>query len=121
MTLFIAPARSFEPGSILTRQFALFVVIYPVLEEIAFRGSLQPYLGARPWGAKTVFGMSAANAVTSIVFTAFHIVLRPSLWSAGVLVPSLVFGFFRDRYGNLYAAIALHAFYNAGLFVLFMS
>ena len=121
MSLFIAPAKSIDPGSILTRQFALVVVVYPVLEEIAFRGSLQCYLRSRSWGPKTVFGISAANIVTSIVFTAFHIALRPSLWSAGVLAPSLVFGFFRDRYGNLYAPIALHAFYNAGLFVLFMS
>ncbi len=51
---------------------------------------------------------------------ALHVVRRPGMLSVGVFIPSLVFGFFRERYGNLYAPIALHIFYNAG-FVLYFA
>ena len=44
---------------------------------------------------------------------------REKRYSVGVVLPGLVFGFFRDRYGNLYAPIALHIFYNSGLIWLF--
>jgi membrane protease YdiL (CAAX protease family) len=91
-----------------------------VLEEYIVRGKLQCILRQQSWGQLNIFGLTAANVVTSFSFAAFHVALRPSLWSAGVFFPSLVFGFFRDRYGNLYASIALHAFYNAGLFLLFI-
>jgi membrane protease YdiL (CAAX protease family) len=35
-----------------------------------------------------------------------------------VLLPSLLYGYFRDRHGSVYPAIALHVFYNAGYFLL---
>ena len=38
---------------------------------------------------------------------------------AAVLLPSLVFGFFKDRSGALWAPMALHVFYNSGYFWLF--
>ncbi len=97
----------------------LLILVYPVLEEIAFRGALQGWLRSKSWGLRQRSGVTVANILTSIVFTAAHIVRRPILWSAGVVFPSLIFGFFRDRYGNLYAPIALHIFYNSGLIWLF--
>jgi membrane protease YdiL (CAAX protease family) len=33
-----------------------------------------------------------------------------------VLFPSLIFGYFRDRYTSIYPCMVLHAFYNAGYF-----
>ena len=36
-----------------------------------------------------------------------------------VFLPSLVFGFFKDRTGRLTAPILLHSFYNAGFLLLF--
>lgn len=101
------------------KRLLLLVLVYPILEEIAFRGALQGWLRRKSWGLRHRFDITAANVLTSIVFAAFHVLRRPSIWSVGVGLPSLVFGFFRDRYGNLYAPIALHIFYNSGLIWLF--
>jgi membrane protease YdiL (CAAX protease family) len=38
--------------------------------------------------------------------------------AAGVLLPALLFGYFRDRHDSVLPAIALHVFYNAGYFLL---
>ena len=116
--MFLEPVMAFD--SVLTQRFALFAIVYPVLEEYIFRGKLQCILRQQSWGQKSILGLTTANIINSAFFAAFHIALRPGLWSAGVFLPSLIFGFFRDRYGNIYAPIALHAFYNAGLFVLFI-
>lgn len=91
------------------------VLVYPILEEVVFRGALQGWFRRKTWGLRHRFDITAANILTSIIFAAAHLIRRPNIWSAGVVVPSLVFGFFRDRYGNLYAPIALHIFYNVGL------
>ena len=58
--------------------------------------------------------------VQSVVFTSLHLILRPGWFILGVLVPSLIFGYFRDRYRGVVPAILLHIFYNAGFFLLFM-
>lgn len=97
------------------QRMLLLVLVYPVLEEIVFRGALQGWLRKQAWGLRHRFNITAANLLTSVVFAAIHFIRRPGLLSAGVVFPSLVFGFFRDRYGNLYAPIALHIFYNSGL------
>jgi hypothetical protein len=101
------------------KRLILLVIVYPILEEIVFRGALQGWLRRKSWGLRHRFGVTNANILTSIVFAAFHLIRRPNIWSAGVILPGLVFGFFRDRYGNLYAPMALHIFYNAGLIWLF--
>ncbi len=106
------PAR--EPLS-----FLLVAVAHPVLEEIVFRGGLQPWLQRRRNGACAVAGFTLANLVTSLVFTALHFFFHPVFWAAAVLVPSLVFGYFRDRHGGLTAPIVLHVFYNTGYYCLF--
>jgi membrane protease YdiL (CAAX protease family) len=59
------------------------------------------------------------NIVTSIVFTGFHFIAHPPGWAIAVIIPSLVFGFFRDRYQHVLPAIILHVFYNSGYFLLF--
>jgi membrane protease YdiL (CAAX protease family) len=35
-----------------------------------------------------------------------------------VFAPSLVFGYFRERYGSIAPGAVLHVFYNAGYFLL---
>lgn len=94
-------------------------IIYPVFEEIVFRGLLQGWMLKRHWGGRKKYGVSGANIAVSILFAALHVVRRPGALSVGVFVPSLVFGYFRERYNNLYAPIGLHMFYNAGLVLLF--
>lgn len=92
-------------------------VLLPVLEELIFRGALQPYL-ARHLG-RLPGPVSAANLATSAVFTALHFFYHPPLWAAAVMLPSLAFGHFRDRYGTLTLPVALHVFYNAGYYWIF--
>lgn len=96
----------------------LLVLVYPVLEELVFRGLVQGWLLARLPG-RSVGPVSAANLVTSGLFAAMHLFFRHPLWAAGALVPSLVFGHFRERHRTVITPIALHCWYNAGYFLLF--
>jgi membrane protease YdiL (CAAX protease family) len=94
------------------------VLLQPLVEELLFRGLLQGRLAAQPWGRRHLRGFTLANLVASLLFTALHFAGHPPLWAAGVLLPSLLFGYFRDRHDSVLPAIALHVFYNAGYFLL---
>jgi uncharacterized protein len=88
------------------------VLWQPLLEELLFRGAIQSRLETMPWARRRLAGLSVANGVTTILFALVHLVHHAPLWAAGVIAPSLVFGHFRERYGRVYPAILLHAFYN---------
>lgn len=94
------------------------VLLQPLIEELLFRGFMQGRLLARRWGRRRLGGFTLANMTVTLVFTALHFISHPPLWAAGVLVPSLLYGYFRDRHDNVAPAIALHIFYNAGYFLL---
>lgn len=98
--------------------FLMPALVYPVLEEIAFRGLLQELVHEHVSHA-SIGPLSYANLLTSVVFTGLHFIYHPPLWAALVLFPSLVFGFFKDRTRALTAPIILHVFYNAGFLWLF--
>jgi membrane protease YdiL (CAAX protease family) len=102
-------------------QFLLLVVGYPVLEELVFRGALQGWLRSRSWGMKKWRRVTVANVITSVVFALTHLIVNPVYLSVAVFIPSLIFGYFRDRYDQLHASIALHIFYNAGYIWIFAS
>ncbi|MFA9460377.1 JDVT-CTERM system glutamic-type intramembrane protease MrtJ [Thiohalorhabdus methylotrophus] len=97
--------------------FLSLALLYPVAEEVLFRGLLQEALARRlptvPRGP-----LSSANLATSAAFSALHFPGHPPLWAAGVFLPSLLFGYFKDRYGRLSAPITLHATYNSGYYLL---
>ncbi|MDH5179155.1 MAG: JDVT-CTERM system glutamic-type intramembrane protease [Gammaproteobacteria bacterium] len=96
------------------------ILLYPILEEIVFRGLLQGWLWTTPLRTARRFGqISMPNIVTSVIFTGLHFFYHPPLWAAGVFIPSLIYGLFRDRYGHLLPAIWLHIFFNSGYFLLF--
>lgn len=85
----------------------------PLVEELLFRGIIQGQL-YRLWDSnRTFFGLSYANWITSALFSGLHFVHHPPLWAAAVFLPSLVFGYFRDRYGSILPSITVHAIYNA--------
>ncbi|MGB1581275.1 MAG: JDVT-CTERM system glutamic-type intramembrane protease MrtJ [Nevskiales bacterium] len=98
--------------------FFLLALLYPLLEEIVFRGLIQDSLNERlaRWRFRL---LSKANLVTSLLFTALHFFSHPPLWAASVFIPSLVFGHFRERHNSLISPIVLHAFYNSVYFALF--
>lgn len=93
-------------------------LIYPLVEEMVFRGIIQEWLHQKI-PASLFAGISSANVITSLLFTALHFINHSPLWAAAVFIPSLIFGYFKDRTGGLGAPIALHVFYNSGYFLLF--
>ncbi len=103
-------------------QLLLFAGLDPLLEEWLFRGLLQPLLLRYPFGRRVVlpFGVTAANFLTSVLFVVLHLFTHPPLWAFLILVPSLIFGVFRDRYQSVIPPVFLHSFYNFGYFVLFL-
>lgn len=101
------------------KSVAYVVVAYPLLEEIVFRGGIQPALTSRPVLAKSVAGISIANVITSTLFAAAHLLNQSVLWSSLVFIPSLIFGWSRDRHNTIVSPIILHMSYNAGFLWLF--
>lgn len=94
------------------------VLVQPLVEELLFRGVLQGQLMTQSWGRRQLGGFTLANLAASVLFTALHFASHPPLWAIGVLLPSLLYGYFRDRHHSVYPAIALHVFYNAGYFLI---
>ena len=100
--------------------FVSLIVVQPLLEEIVFRGGLQSWLSGQGRGYQPTFGLTSANLITSLIFVTMHLFYHSPLMAILVFIPSLIFGYFRDRYdGWLVPSILLHCFYNAGYFLLY--
>jgi len=100
----------------------LLCLVYPVVEELAFRGALQGWLlRYRSGRGAVVAGVSGANIVTTVLFVAAHLFYHPPLWALLVFIPSLIFGWFRERYQSVIPGILLHILYNSGYFMLFLT
>jgi uncharacterized protein len=112
------PIHPITPAQVLSLAFLSRAVVNPVLEELIFRGYLQGQLLRQPWGQQGWGGFTLANSCTSLLFMAGHWWSHPPLWAVAVLLPSLIFGYCRDRYASVYPCMVLHAFYNAGYFCL---
>lgn len=104
-----------------TAVFLMVAIIYPLLEEIVFRGGVQGALLSRAVFARRWCGLTLANVLTSLLFAAAHLLNQPPVWAALILVPSLVFGWARDRYARITPSIILHMLYNAGFVWLFVN
>jgi hypothetical protein len=100
-------------------RFFMLVFVYPALEEIVFRGLLQELLLGVRRLAQPLGPLTGANLAASLAFAGLHLFGHAPLWALAVLVPSLVFGYFWDRYRRLGPCVSLHVFYNAGYFWLF--
>ncbi len=93
--------------------YLMVALVYPVLEEIVFRGGIQGFLMRQE--LRGIPGpVSLANIITSIVYAALHGFVWGNAWAVLVFFPSLLFGYFRERSGGLGASIVLHSYYNAG-------
>jgi len=100
--------------------FLLLTLLYPLLEETVFRGLIQGELMRRTVCRQQFAGITLANILTSILFSLAHLLTHPAGMAALVLLPSLAFGYFRDRYnGWLLPSILLHIYYNLGYFLIF--
>lgn len=90
----------------------------PLIEELFFRGILQRQLARRAWARASVFGISGANLITSLLFSMAHVVQHSLPWALAVMLPSLVFGYVADRFQHIYPSIFLHITYNMSYLVL---
>jgi membrane protease YdiL (CAAX protease family) len=88
---------------------ALFgVTLGPVIEELLFRGFLQPVL-------VNSFGVLPGILATSVVFGAMHLMQNAFLWQSGVLITMVgfVLGVVRHVSGSTRASAITHVSYNA--------
>ena len=90
----------------------------PLCEELLFRGLIQGHLLESTPKQNTWLGLSSSNLLTSCLFSLAHLANQSVSWSLLVFLPSLCFGFVRDRFGSVYPSIILHVFYNGGYFLL---
>ena len=87
------------------------IIIYPILEELSFRGAIQGFI-ARKVNKNFIYQLSYANIITSILFVLTHLFYHQLFWALLVFIPSLIFGYFKDRTTSVMPSIALHMFYN---------
>lgn len=94
-----------------------FALLYPVAEELLFRGVLQGEvlrLTTKDGRVLRLGPVSLANALVTSVFVAAHLPAQPLAWALAVTVPSLVFGHLRERFASVWPAVLVHVVYNAG-------
>jgi len=98
-----------DPAGLLT-----VLVLAPVLEEIVFRGGLQPWLERRGIGQwQPLPGIDSAVLLTSIAFAISHLTHAPPLLAAATLVPSMLLGLTQQWHKRLLVTISIHAWFNA--------
>lgn len=100
-----------EPG-----RFLFLVFLIPVVEELCFRGVIQPYLYRKTAQRYLCKQLSLANCLTSLLFAVLHLIQHPLAWSIATFVPSLLFGWLRERSGKTWPAAAMHIYFNCGYF-----
>ena len=110
-------SRSAQPDSATPMMLVSLLLWQPLIEELLFRGVLQGALLRSITGARKVAGLSIANIVTSLAFVAIHFAQHPWLWAIGVIVPSLLFGHYRERAGSVAPSILMHVIFNAAFFM----
>lgn len=97
--------------------WASFLLLQPLLEELVFRGILQGQalrLTTRQGQPRRLGPVTLANVLVTLGFVALHLRAQPLAWALAVAGPSLVFGHLRERFGSVWPAMLVHAFYNAG-------
>ncbi len=109
----------FDSNTYPLSELILVILVYPVLEEIVFRGLIQTELISRSLFQKQLFTISLANWLTSLLFSLFHLINHEPVWAALVFFPSILFGYLRDRYDATSPSVVLHIYYNTGFSLLF--
>lgn len=110
-------------GSDLPGGYALFLGLLaaPILEELAFRGAIQPAIASKLNPRLTGHWLpSAPNIITSVLFSSLHLWNHTPLAAAATFLPSLVFGYLKDRFDSLLLPIGMHIWYNAALMLVLL-
>lgn len=89
------------------------VTIAPIVEELLFRGFLQPVL-------VSAAGVFPGILATSVLFGAVHLTQNAGLWQAGltITVAGFVFGVIRHVSGSTRASSVVHIAYNTVPFLI---
>lgn len=98
------------------QQLLWLILLYPVIEEWLFRGILQRQLLKSRHTHQSILGFTLANGITRLLFVADHLLNHSLHWALLVIFPSLLFGWFRDRYDSVLPGVILHC----GYFLLFL-
>ena len=112
------PVPHFEFRGVLPESFALLVAYHlffvAIPEEMFYRGYLQTRL-QELWPPETrLFGTLVGRAliVSSLLFAFGHSIVELQWWHFAIFVPSLVFGWLRNRSGDIIAGAFFHAWCN---------
>ena len=84
------------------------ITLGPIIEELLFRGFLQPVLVES-------FGVLPGILATSVVFGGMHLMQNAFIWQSGVLITlvGFVLGVVRHISGSTKASAITHVSYNA--------
>ena len=103
-------------GGLDTPYLITVILVIPAIEEIIFRGLLQPRIGIIY--KQKIIKITLANLITSGIFALVHLFTHPAILALCTFFPSLIFGHSRERYKQLMPSIILHSSYNGGYFLL---
>lgn len=92
------------------------LVLLAAAEEAVFRGGLQAALAQRPAFTVRRLGMSGANLLASLAFSAAHLWAHTPLQAAAVFPVSLLLGASFEQSRRLRVPIALHLWFNVTLY-----
>ncbi len=104
-------------GIIDLKSVLIFLIFVPLVEEYLFRGLFQSVLLTKLSGS--IYIVSYANIVTSIIFSLSHLFYNDILHSFLVFFPSLVFGILYDRSRSIIPSIITHCIYNINIFIIY--
>lgn len=92
------------------------VTLGPIVEELLFRGFLQPVL-------VDSFGALPGILATSVVFGGMHLMQNANVWQSGVLIAlvGFVLGVVRHVSGSTRASAIVHVSYNALPFMVMLA
>lgn len=110
-------SRAVQLGSATPMMLVSLLLWQPLVEELLFRGVLQGALLSTTAGRYRVVGLSAANIISSIAFVLIHLVKHPWPWAVAVIVPSLLFGYYRERSASVAPSILMHVVFNTAFFM----
>jgi membrane protease YdiL (CAAX protease family) len=121
LLIYFIPILPLQGRAYTAVQLLVLGLIFPLLEELAFRGLVQGYLLRIPRLAMRQFGITSANGVTSLLFAAAHLFHQPLPVAGLIIFPSLVFGELRDRFDSTRPSIFMHGYYNLGLLLVLLA
>jgi len=121
----MSPIRPHHPEFVLPNDFVQIVVWQLIAvgygEEFFYRGYVQTRLNQafRPPRFRFLgVPLGASFWITALLFTVGHSLVQFQWWQPAIFFPALVFGWLRERTGNILAPALFHAFANTAMITL---